>query len=483
MSLRQRLLLALFGSGLMIVAIVYVARDQIVRRASEAELRSALEARIDVVGRERCEQGPLPEPRGLGPIPGRGPHREPGGPGGASGPPFLGPGGPPRERRPFEVFFFGDDFSPRSERGPSFPAEARAALLAGASFATVLVHERGPEALAGALATGWDSAVCAYAVAFAPMPPPLLSLWPSVAAALAFLLALAGALFVAAASPVRRIRALADGMKAAAASRYERGVAVEGNDEIALLATAFNDAARTARAQLLEVETRERALRDFVAHTTHDVGLPLSVLAGSLSELRERVATGQTLAPALRSATRETQYIASLLHNLGAVAQLETEQTLKERHPVDLGALVERVALRHAMLARDASVELNHAVPARPVVVVGDVTLLEQAANNLVHNAIRYNGTGGHVAVVLDADAARFELKVTDDGPGVSAEELARLGERRFRGGEARSRRPEGTGLGLSIARDVAARHGLQLEFRHREAGGLEAVLSGAVTS
>ena len=83
------------------------------------------------------------------------------------------------------------------------------------------------------------------------------------------------------------------------------------------------------------------------------------------------------------------------------------------------------------------------------------------------------------MAVVLDASAATFELRVTDDGPGLAPGEMARLGEPRFRGGDARSRRPEGTGLGLSIARDVAARHGLVLSFRGPEAGGFEATLAG----
>jgi signal transduction histidine kinase len=471
MSLRQRLVVAVVGSGLFIVAVVALARQVIVKRAAESELRSVLEARVDAIGRARCEEGLVPVPgargpRGFGPPP-----RE------APGTP--GPERPPERRRRVDVFFFGKDFAPRIEGSPAFPSDARAPLAQGQAFVVVTARERGPEALVGVLPTGWDSERCVYAMAALPMPPPLLPPVVLVLAPLLFLAALAGALYLAAGSPVRRLRALARDVRDAATSRYEKEVRVEGHDEIAGLARAFGEAGATVRSQLLTVENRERSLRDFVAHTTHDVGVPLSVLAGTLVEMRERIAGGEGIEPLLATATQETHYIASLLHNLGAAARLESEEALGEKYPVDLAALVERVVVRHRSLARGAEVELNHGVPETPPRILGDVTLLEQAVNNLVHNAIRYNRPGGHVAVVLDADEVGFVLKVTDDGPGVGPEEIEHLGEPRFRGGEARSRRPEGTGVGLSIARAVASRHGLTLTFLSPDSSGFEASLSG----
>jgi signal transduction histidine kinase len=102
----------------------------------------------------------------------------------------------------------------------------------------------------------------------------------------------------------------------------------------------------------------------------------------------------------------------------------------------------------------------------------------------VVHNAIRHNRRGGHVAVVLDEDGpGGFVLRVADDGPGVPAEQLPRLGERRFRTVEARQRHPEGLGLGLSIARDVAERHGFTLSFAAGPPSGLVVELRGSIIS
>ena len=104
--------------------------------------------------------------------------------------------------------------------------------------------------------------------------------------------------------------------------------------------------------------------------------------------------------------------------------------------------------------------------------------LLEQALGNLVDNAVRYNHTGGHVAVVLDAHGAGFTITVTDDGPGVTETALAQLTERWFRADDARTRRPDGQGLGLAIAAESLKRLGFTLKFSRPDEGGLTATIS-----
>jgi signal transduction histidine kinase len=373
------------------------------------------------------------------------------------------------------VFFYDPEFRPRRPGGPRFPEAAQARLLEGETYVQGRDEQEG---FFGALATSWTGGPCTYALVIMPTPPPLASFASLILGALLLIGVPAGALWIALAQPVARIRTLAAGVREMAAKRYETSVPVKGGDEIAELGHAFNKASAVVRAHVADVERRERALRDFVAHTTHDVALPLSVLLGHVASLREQApggAAGETVA----AIAQETQYISSLLSNLEAVARLESDAALHERHPVDLVALVERVAARHRGVASSMGVDFNHSTPDQPVWTLGDVTLIEQAVNNLVHNAIQYNHAGGHVALVLETNANRFALRVSDDGPGVADRDLARLGESRFRSEDARSRRPNGTGLGLSIARDVARRHGFELILANRPEVGFEAVLSG----
>ena len=234
---------------------------------------------------------------------------------------------------------------------------------------------------------------------------------------------------------------------------------------------------------LNNLEKREETLRSFVANTTHDVMLPITVLQGHLTLLRNRIDSG---APMDRStvldALEEVHYMACLIQNLGAAVKLETAEAILHCHPLSLNELVERVVGRHRPIARQKDIRLDFSVPEPPLWTKGDVTLLEQAVSNVTHNAIRYSEPACNVSLLLDIsreDPAFFSLRVIDDGPGISDETLSKLVERSFRTDEARRRHPDGLGLGLHIAKSVAQAHGFELQIRHSEFHGLEVELRG----
>jgi len=293
--------------------------------------------------------------------------------------------------------------------------------------------------------------------------------------------AVIAALLISVGPLVRRVRRLTAAVRASAADGFTAPVPVEGGDEVAELARAFDAAGAEVRRQLAEKDARARALREFVANTTHDVMIPLTVLKAHLTEIeRQRAAGGTVDAGLIAAAMTETHYLGALTHNLAAASKLDAGEPQIVRAPVELGALVERVLARHRPIARQRGVALDGAVPEAALVADGDVTLLEQAVNNLVYNAVRYNRAGGHVGVTADAiGAERFRLRVVDDGPGIPAADLARLVERGARGDAARARAPDGQGLGLDIAFRVAAVHGFALALAPSEAGGVQADLTG----
>jgi signal transduction histidine kinase len=275
---------------------------------------------------------------------------------------------------------------------------------------------------------------------------------------------------------VQRIRRLTREVREFAIDRDQAKLSISGNDEIGELARVFAQAQST-------IQARESALRDFLANTTHDVMIPLAALQGHLARIAEqgRGLSGLDFSE-VGAASDEVHYLAALVHNLGIAARLEAGEPDPQRNPVDLCALVARASGRHATIARQHQVSLDHGVPPEPVVVLGDVTMLEQAVSNAVGNAVVYNRSGGHVAVLLEREGAnQFVLKVVDDGPGLSDEELSHLLERGFRSDEARTRRPGGQGLGMHIAQEVTRRHGFLLEVRRSEFGGLEVIFRGPI--
>jgi signal transduction histidine kinase len=381
--------------------------------------------------------------------------------------------------RPIELFVLDGELRAARPDGPALD-RAMSSELAEAD-AIALPTRWWSDGVAVVVQTPWHSGPCAYVYArghvrlLAGRGRPL------------WLLPLAGvmcAVLITIGPVVRRIRRLTDAVAASAATGFVAEIPVEGGDEIAELARSFAEASRAVRAQLSATEQREAALRDFLANTTHDVMIPLTVLQVHLAAMQADEQAGKPRTGAtLTSAMDEAHYLGALLQNLAAVARLDSGAWRPVIGAVDMNALVHRVVSRHQAIARRLEVAVEFAVPDDPLTVAGDITLLEQAVSNVVYNAVRHNRAGGHVAVVLDAAAGdRFSLRVVDDGPGVAADELARLVERGFRSNAARTRSPDGLGLGLHIALRVAELHRLELRFGPSEYGGLQVDLDGPRT-
>jgi len=327
---------------------------------------------------------------------------------------------------------------------------------------------------------------CAYVLTHGTTTPGFVgALLPSSPIWLVPLAAVMIAILIAVGPVVARLRRLTAAVTRSAERGFIDEVPVEGRDEVKELAIAFGAASREVRAQLAAKDQRERSLRDFLANTTHDVMIPLTVLKAHLTTLLGAHREGQLSdLGVLTSAMDEAHYIGALLHNLAVVAKLDAGEPASLSDGVDLSALLLRIVGRHAPIARQRGVVLEHAVPEQPLTTRADVTMLEQAVSNIVYNAIRHNRTGGHVAVTLESISdERFRIRVLDDGPGIPATELARLLERGQRGDDARTRDPEGRGLGLDIVQRVARLHDHDLRFGPSEFGGLQVDLEGLVSS
>ncbi len=487
MSLGQRLALSALVAALPFLAGVEWLRRDLTHRAEVDALVQLALSHMENGGREACER--LPERFG-GPLDRLAPRREEGLPPPAGRRPREN-GPPPADRpRPGIVLWAYDaEFHAANPRAPAMPAPLRDALASGDDVASRPMRPDEAGGLMVAIRSPWPEQPCAHLLVmrFAPEGPalsPPAALGGPVVQSAAFGLVVALATLLAAWPLVRRVRRLTEAVERSARSGYAEPVAVAGGDELAGLARAFNAAGAEIRGRIEALEGSAAALREFLSNTTHDVMQPLTVLQGHLGTIRRRLDKGETPDRGLLAACQEeAHYVASLIHNLTAAARLESGAVPVRTDRLDLRTVLERAVARHRPMAESRGLSLDVGVPESEVAVDGDVTLLEQAIGNLVHNAVRHNSTGRHVAVTLERAGTEFVLRVIDDGPGVDDEQLARLADRRFRTDAARQRDPDGQGLGLAIAREVAERHGFSLTFARPSAGGFEASLRGNIAA
>lgn len=206
-------------------------------------------------------------------------------------------------------------------------------------------------------------------------------------------------------------------------------------------------------------ETLERERR-LTSDAAHELRTPLAVLS-TQAQLARSTSSEALRNEALDGLVAGAERAARLAEQMLTLARIESGQTGGARASVDL-----REVARHALaeaapaaLAKGIDVAFEDTGAVR---VQGYAGLLGVLARNLVDNAVRYTPAGGQVRVAVSAAGSHARLEVSDNGPGVPAEEVARLGERFHRLAAAGE---QGSGLGLSIVRRIAELHGGTVRF------------------
>jgi len=216
----------------------------------------------------------------------------------------------------------------------------------------------------------------------------------------------------------------------------------------------------------------------FVANASHELRTPLAVMR---TEIDVTLADPDASREELRrmgvvvrdASTRANELIEALL--LLARTEAQAGRRLNKQVPVDLATGVP-VTLG-AVGAEIQRLGLTVTTDFSPAMVIGDPSLLERLAGNLVENAVRYNLHHGRLAVRTVSDGKHAQLVVANTGPELDPAEVPGLFEPFRRGGVERTG-TRGAGLGLSIVRAVVDAHGGTVRAKAISGGGLEVIVS-----
>jgi signal transduction histidine kinase len=263
----------------------------------------------------------------------------------------------------------------------------------------------------------------------------------------------------------RRIEGLARATSALRQGEYGIRVPVSGEDEIARLQADFNamaaDLERTMRELQEErdaVATLLRARRELVASVSHELRTPIATLRGYLESTRSHwdATPPHTLRQDLHIMEQETIRLQTLIDDLFALSRAEVGKLELRCQPVDAGALARRVAATIAPLAwQGRRVEVVADGACKVPLIFVDPCRLEQALQNLAHNAVRYTSPGGIVALLVQADVEMVTLQVKDTGEGIVAADLPHIWERFYRAESSRAQPDSGSGLGLTLVKEL----------------------------
>ena len=212
-----------------------------------------------------------------------------------------------------------------------------------------------------------------------------------------------------------------------------------------------------------EKYTAEISRREFSANVSHELKTPLTSISGFAEIIRDGLARPEDVKDFAARICNEANRLIALIADIMELSRLDERKEIGDRERVGLRAVAEDVLSRLETPARDKDIRLSLAGP--ECEVSGYSLLLGEMVYNLVDNAIKYTGSGGHVEVRTAVKGDRGVLSVTDDGIGIPKEHQSRVFERFYRVDKSHSKATGGTGLGLSIVKHGAAIHGAGIEL------------------
>ncbi len=246
---------------------------------------------------------------------------------------------------------------------------------------------------------------------------------------------------------LRPLRQIAWSSRRIAGGHYDERIPVPKSDELAQVATNFNEMA----AALARVEQTRVSL---IGDISHELRTPLTGLAGYLEGMMDGLFPADQETMVMMS--HEVRRMRRLVDDLQTLSRVEAGQIALNLGSFDMGTVIRQVVAQLQPQWHVQAVDVRVEVPSGPVLVYADSDRVTQILLNLVGNALAYTSEGNQIIlrVTLEDHFARTTVK--DSGIGIDPEQLPYLFERFFRADRSRARSSGGSGIGLTISRHLA---------------------------
>ena len=200
---------------------------------------------------------------------------------------------------------------------------------------------------------------------------------------------------------------------------------------------------------------------NFVHHVSHELRSPLSAIKQQHSVILDGLTGDLTdkQRELLCRAQDKIQGLLDMINDLLDVARIESGHGVQQQIPLDLADTLQQIVHLLEPKAKERGLALELKLPEDLPFVRADQRSMEEVFTNLISNAINYSPEGGTVVVSASKHMEFLEVRVSDTGVGIAAEELPKIFDKFYRVKHPQTRQVIGTGLGLSIVKGVIEAH------------------------
>jgi signal transduction histidine kinase len=236
------------------------------------------------------------------------------------------------------------------------------------------------------------------------------------------------------------------------------------------LAVAFNEMADTIVGNIENLKSMENLRRELVGNVSHDLRTPLSVIHGYIetlmikSETLEAAERDQYLSIILAS----TEKLKTLVNELFELSKLEAKQVTPKKEPFIIQELIHDICQKFELLSQKKNVTIRSDTEGKNRLVLADVSLIERVLQNLIDNALKFTPEGGVITIAVSSSEDTVEIRVSDTGPGIPAEQIPFIFDRYHIGDKRITLDQNNTGLGLAIVKKILEIHNSSIELHSR---------------
>ena len=228
--------------------------------------------------------------------------------------------------------------------------------------------------------------------------------------------------------------------------------------------------AETNDKEIARLKDTEKFRKQYLGNVAHELTTPIFNIQGYISTLLDGGLEDELInRKYLERAEKSIDRLINIVSDLNTIAKLENDMMKMQKEQFDIVALTKEIADQMEMEAakRNITIMVKGAdnLPS-PFWVLADKHYIGQVFMNLINNSIRYGHDNGMTRVKFRDMLDRILVEVSDNGVGISREDMPRIFERFYRTDKSRSREQGGTGLGLAIVKHIIEAHGEKISVR-----------------
>lgn len=249
-------------------------------------------------------------------------------------------------------------------------------------------------------------------------------------------------------------------------------IEINTQDELETLAQSVNNMAASLQKNIEALKELDRLKDEFIIIASHNLRTPITILKGYVNQL----ITDKKLQPALQNTSKAMSVSISnlegLVEELISIVSLETEKKIAAKTEVELGELLNQIISYNSAKALEKGVSIHFVSSQEIYKIMGDVTKLKVAFNNVLENAIKFNKNKGSVTISIRDHGKNFLVRIKDTGIGISEKEIPLVFKKFHRATEILQYNYEGLGLGLYLTRVIVEAHQGKIWFESKAGSG-----------